>query len=814
MKTIESEMRVYRPAIAIDRIISLRVRHGVVVALSIVIGILTLIILGFVFRDSVELGYFDIQKIFESTQYVTALLCVIIAPYFVLVQLVFFYNTFYFRGVENIVREDLTDEEGILLEVAVLCATDKTDLTRGFLVSVHGQTVMARLGSKQLASEQYLASTRACIDPFTMPLTQGTFLTLQDVGEYVYANDETFREFLFKQGITEELFKGANEWISRVMLNEKYTTRWWSRDNLGKFRGVGRELSYGIAAELTRYARDIQRTSLSFSFGDAGYANEIIKKVETILTRTKAANVLMVGEPGVGKMDMLIELGMRMREGHSVSSLTAKRLVVFDVDAFIATHNSKEAFEYEFLRLMTQVERAGNIIIVIENLASFLASVSVLGVNAGELLGRFLTSSEVQIVATVDPSNYHQSLESNGQLLQFFETVTVETPDLASVIRVLEEIVPRHEYRHKITFTYPALVRVAECADQYIINDVMPNKAVNFLSEVASRAEQQEIGLVDGSFVNECIKNKTGIPTGAIIGEERELLMNLETALHKRVVGQHTAIDAIASAIRRARAGIQNTNRPVSSFLFIGPTGVGKTETAKALAYTMFGSEERMIRFDMTEFSDASSLSRLIGTTKDAGELSSALREHPYGVLLLDELEKASEEVHDLFLQILDEGRFTDARGMLTNARNIIIIATSNAGSDMIWNRTQDVVSSHDAKEDIINSIIERHIFKPEFINRFDAVVLFDSLNEGEQQEIAQLMLRELQMRIRNRGYELVVNDVLLDVLIKEGYDPQFGARPMRRAIQDTIESKVARKIIAGSLRRGDKIEFESSDFV
>jgi len=814
MNTLQSEIRRYAPAIVLDSVLPRTERRMLTRFLGVVLFLLGGIVVGYIGYDSVRAGSLDVSSLEGSARYFAGAFLILFGPYAVLLQLSFFYNTLYFRGLRVILREELTDEEGITQEVAAVCLKSSDDLTRGFITSSYGKEIMLRTGIDTSGHDAYLRSSRTIIHPHTLPLKAHSFLTLQDVGEYLLENDASFKTFLFAQGITPELFKGANEWVSRGRMLHKQKRQWWSKDNLGKIGGMGRDLSYGVAYELKRYMRSINTTSvLSLVLNNTAYANEVITKVETILSRSKAANVILVGEPGVGKMDMLIELGRRMREGHSVVSLSAKRLVVLDTDAFIATHNSKETFELAFLKLMLQTEHAGNIIVVIENISSFMASVAALGVDVGELLGRFLSSPDVQLVATIDPGSYHQSLEGNQEFLQHFSPVIIEKPDLTSTIRVLEEATWKHEHRYNIFFTYPALVRIAESADQYIVDGVMPDKAVSLLSEVASEAMQERRMLVHVAFVDACVSKKTGIPTGPVLERERELLVHLEDVLHERVVGQHAAIQAISSTMRRARAGIESKERPIGSFLFIGSTGVGKTETAKALAHVFFGNEDKMMRFDMSEFSDTDGLARLIGVSGKVGVLASALREHPYGVLLLDEFEKSAPPVRDLFLQILDEGMFTDARGTRINARNTIIIATSNAGSDMIWELMQSGKRPTDSKDEIINTIVERQIFKPELINRFDAVVIFEALGEVEQRKIASFMLKDLEDRISDRGYTLVINDVLLTVLMKEGYDPKFGARPMRRAIQDIIEEKIALKIIEGGLRPGDTIEFTEADF-
>lgn len=812
--SFNSEIRRYAPAIALDRLFSRRARALVSRILLGTLVLLALVITGLVVRDSIMGKAFVTTSITGDAHFITGIFFIVLSVYGLMLQGTFFYNTLYYRGLQTVYGEDLAEGEGMTQEVASICMKDKTDLTRGFLISKHGMEIMIRSGVSLRAIEVFLNSERPRISPETVPLKPGVFMTLQNLADFLLAHDAAFKSFLFKNAVTPASFMGASEWVWRVRAQYKQRQRWWSRDSLGTINGIGRDFSYGSAINLKRFQRDIKTTSsFSIFLSNTAYANEVIEKIETTLTRAKSANVILVGEPGVGKMDILIELGRRMREGHSITSLSAKRFVVFDVDSFVATYSSKGEFEREFLKLMIQSERAGNIIIIIENFTSFIQSVSALEANVTELLGKFLTSPNIQIVATVDPRNYHMKLESNQQLLQYFEPIIIDIPDIFSSVRVLEEATWTYEHQYNLYFTYPAIERIVESAEQYIVEGVMPNKAVSLLAEVATSAGREKREIVDPEFVDICVSEKTGIPTGPISTEERDMLMHLEEVLHKRVVGQERAIEVIASAMRRARSGIQSKEKPIGTFLFLGSTGVGKTETAKALAYTFFGDEGKMVRFDMSEFSDEDSIMRLLGTTESAGALPSALREHPYCVLLLDEFEKSAVSVHDLFLQIFDEGVFTDARGDKINARNTIIIATSNAGSDLIWKYVKEGKHPEDEKDAIIDTIIERRIYKPELLNRFDAIVLFEVLQESEQRTIAELMLKDLQERIRNRGYQLIVNDILLNVLMKEGYNPEFGARPMRRAIQDLIEERVAFKILEGGLKPGDTIQFEAKDF-
>ncbi len=817
MNTLDYELEIYRPAIVCDRFLPKRLRHITLSVLSLLLITIGTVIVGSIIYDSIPTWTLDVSSVTGRLNLLSATWLLLLAPYLLLLGLTYFYNSLYFRGINTVVPEDFSETGGITHEVAALITKDRADITKGFLAYRYGKEILMRCGIPYTEVERFLRSSRAVIssDALVLALVPGRFLTLADVAKFLIQNDTPFRDFLFRHGVSDVLFNGASAWVSRVRYVHKQRVRWWSRDNLSRIRGLGQEFSYGEAFALRRYMRELNTTSvMSLVLTNAAYANEVINEVEMILTRDKAANAILVGEPGVGKMDMMVEFGKRIREGRSVASLLGKRVIVFDKDLFVVTHTTKEEFEAAFLKLMVEAEQAGHIILVLENLPLFINEAKALNVDLAELIERFLSSPNLQVVATAEPGTYHQYLETNDQLMRNFAPVLIEDPDLSSTIRVLEEATWALEHRYALAFTYAALVRVAEGANQYIVDGVMPDKALSLLSEVATAASAQRVNAVSSDFVDTIISHKTGIPIGSVGGAEREKLLHLESLLHERVVGQHDAIKAISSAMRRARVGIQSTEKPIGSFLFLGSTGVGKTETAKALAAVFFGSEEKMVRFDMSEFSDEHSLERLIGTDSRAGVLASALREHPYCVLLLDEFEKATTDVHDLFLQILDEGIFTDARGMKINARNCIIIATSNAGSTLIYDLVKAGKRPVASREAIISAIIETHAFRPELINRFDATVIFESLSERQQEKIAQMMVAELTDRVKKRGYGLTIDNAFMAALLEEGFDPEFGARPMRRAVQDIIEERIARKIIEGGLRPGDTIRLTVTDLL
>ena len=639
-------------------------------------------------------------------------------------------------------------------------------------------------------------------------------MRLFDIAMAVFTLDAEFKDFLFKQGIQEKGFRDAAAWVSRDVLSYKKHMRWWSRDALGRIEGIAKDWSYGTAFRLRRYANDLTRLELPSLSSKPKYVQENVERIEAILSKAREANVLLVGEDGGSKKDVLYGFASIVKEGQVFPQLEHKKVYVFDSNRIISGTAEKTKFESEFIQLLDESVNAGNVIMVFEDFPAFLQSALQLGSNAVGLLSPYLNSSAIQFICLSSPTPFHQLIESDGMLTAKFDTILLKEGESLDVLQTLQDEASVIERRQGLTIPQPTLGLIIESADRYVTEGIMPDKAIDLLYEIAGQSSQQGKKEITRADVLDFVRTKTGIPTGTVGVDEQQKLINLEQVLHQRVVGQDEAVSAIANAMRRSRAGVANPSRPMGSFLFMGPTGVGKTETTKALASTFFNDENKILRLDMSEYTSPDSLSKLIGSfqTNTAGVLSSMLREHPYGVLLLDEFEKTTKEVMDLFLQILDEGMFSDMRGKKVNARNLIIIATSNAGSDLIWQYMQQGAKLNEKKDEIVDAVVKQGIFRPELLNRFDGVILFHPIGDAHLRDIARMMLEKFRSRIRARGIDLDITDDLITYLMKFGNDPKFGARPMNRAIQDIVEQKIADKIIKGDIKLGEKVQLIAAD--
>ncbi len=729
------------------------------------------------------------------------------------VMLYSYHNHRYFAGLNSLIGRNEISPSPITYDVAAIVNIDQYDLTRAFLTYPLGITLCKRLGLPDEVVTTFLNSQRHPIPASSIRLDTGTTFSVADLGTTLLERDPDLRRFIEEYGITITHWRGALRWVVLEHIQQKLQARWWSKDNLLRTTGLGNSWSYGYTNQLNRYQKPTHTSAVFSVFGTMpAYAYAKVEELEETLIREKAGNALIIGEAGVGKTDIVVALEQRIKNSETIAGLQNRRIVTLDTERFLATIDQPAEVERAFITALNEALDAGNCIVVIENLSTFINTALERGVHIPEILDTYLAHPDIKFIAADTPGAFHTYLQPLGALTRRFGQVIVDIPDTDSVVQILQRACRQPEKTHQIFFTYQALIAIAQGAKRYVTDGVLPDSALTLLVEVASEFHHNKDPIITPERIHQFMKAKTGIPMGAIDEEERDVLLHLEDTLHDRVIGQDAAIDAIAKTIRRARVGIQNSERPIGSFLFLGPTGVGKTETAKTLAAVFFKSEDNMIRYDMSEFSGTDALNKLIGTGTESGLLADALHDHPYTVLLLDEFEKASRTVHDLFLQILDEGSFTDGRGNRVNARNTIIIATSNAGSDLIYKTTEQRSANPALNQHVIDHIIVEGLFRPELINRFDNTIIFEPLKASEQERVAQLMLRDLVQRMQSQGYQLAIAPEVVSYLANKGYNAAFGARAMRREIQDSVEAIIANKIISAGLQPGDQINLTVTD--
>ena len=430
-------------------------------------------------------------------------------------------------------------------------------------------------------------------------------------------------------------------------------------------------------------------------------------------------------------------------------------------------------------------------------------------IDISGIISPYLALISFQVVAITTFEGLHKNIEQNPSVLALFEKVKVSEISKRETLMILEDLALKLEVKSKKFISYPALRDIINYCEKYLPAKPFPEKAIDLLDETMAYLAQTKDKILLPKHVVKIVTEKTRIPIGEIEAKEREVLLNLEVLIHQRIINQEEAVKEVSAALRRSRAEVTARNGPMGCFLFLGPTGVGKTETSKALSEIYFGSEERIIRLDMPEFQSVSDIPRLIGSPGEEGLLTTKVREAPFSLILLDEIEKAHPNILNLFLQVLDEGHLTDGLGRRVDFKNSIIVATSNAGYLLILEAIKQRIEWSQVKEKLLDYLFEKAIFRPEFINRFDAVVVFKPLTKENLLDIAELLLQKIKKNLALKDIEFVITPFLKEKIVELGYDPAFGAREMRRAIQDKIENILALSILKGELKRGERVKID-----
>ena len=641
--------------------------------------------------------------------------------------------------------------------------------------------------------------------------------------------------------------------------------------------------SYNQTQTLNQYGTDLTKRAIEGKLDPViGRKNEI-ERVIQILSRRMKNNPCLIGEPGVGKTAVVEGLAQKIVAGDVPESLKDKRVVTLDITSMVAGAKYRGDFEDRIKKCLNEVKKAKDVILFIDEIHTIVGAGSAEGaVDAANILKPLLARGEIQLIGATTLNEYRKYIEKDSALERRFSPVTVTEPSSEDTLKILEGIKDKYEAHHNVKITEEAMKAAVDLSVRYINDRFLPDKAIDLIDEAASKVRMKAYTVPDGlkkleeeisaiskekeeavrsqdfekaatlrdkeheakdklekekqkwesknskevitltqEDIAEVISSWTRIPVKKLTQDENEKLRNLEKSLHERVVGQNEAVEAVAKAIRRGRVGLKDPNRPIGSFLFLGPTGVGKTELSKALAESLFGNEDSMIRIDMSEYMEGHSVSKLIGSPpgyvgfEDGGQLTEKIRRNPYSVILFDEIEKAHPDVMNMLLQILDDGRLTDSNGRTVNFKNTVIIMTSNIGARLITDKktlgftskeeNKEKKEYEDIKKDVLAELKKE--FKPEFINRIDEIIVFHKLQKEEMKQIVDIMLKQVIKRMKVQNIKIKIDDDVKDKIIEKGTDANYGARPLKRTIQNLIEDKIAEAILDGKISKNKEVK-------
>jgi ATP-dependent Clp protease ATP-binding subunit ClpC len=642
-----------------------------------------------------------------------------------------------------------------------------------------------------------------------------------------------------------------------------------------------RQAKHSKTPTLDQYGRDLTAEAAEGKLDPAAGRQRELRRVITVLGRRQKNNPVLIGEPGVGKTAIVEGLARRIHEGNVPASLRGKRIVSLNIGGIVAGAMFRGQFEQRIKSILEELRQANDIIVFIDEMHTVVGAGAAEGaVGAGDMIKPALARGELHCIGATTLDEYRKHVEKDAALERRFQPVMVGEPSVEEAIEMLRTVRANYEAHHGVNITDAAVEAAVKLSDRYINDRFLPDKAIDVMDESASalRLEAMEKGIVSPTLIADleieladiqakkeaaanaedyeraaklrqqellaqdklekaraeskdaialvvtpeqiaqAVENWTGVPVSQMLESERQNLRNLEDDLRKHVIGQDEAISAVARAIRRSRAGLKDPKRPIGSFLFLGPTGVGKTELAKALATELFGGEDNLIRLDMSEYMESHTVSRLFGSPPgyvgydEGGQLTEQVRRRPYSVILMDEVEKAHPEVFNALLQIMDDGRLTDGQGRTVDFKNTVVIMTSNAGSADLkravrigFSTRKDEGERDEQHEAMRSKAMEglKRIFRPEFINRIDQIVVFHSLGKTELYSIVDLLLAQVRSRLSEQGIGLVISDQARDLLLREGFDEEYGARPLRRAIQTYVDDTLADALMAAKIASG-----------
>ena len=628
--------------------------------------------------------------------------------------------------------------------------------------------------------------------------------------------DSILKKYLIDSDLKPEDIENLVYW--QEVLEERIERRkkFWEYENLIRFGSIGKDWAAGYTITLDQYSIDWTEVIRRRGFEEIIGHKQALEHLERVLANPEVHNVLLIGEPGAGRKSLIHAISRKAIFGQSLPEINYKRIVELDVVSVLASSQTPEDIASILERIFNEVAAAGNVILVIDEFYNFVTQPKgALGVvDISGILSRYLSLPSFKLIGITSYYGLHLFIEKNPAILNIMEKVELKELSEKETILILGSRALQLENKYKRIIPYQTIRDVVKYSSRYIHEFPFPKKAIDLLDGVmvyACRYTKHPIVLPE--YVTKVISEITDIPLGEIEIKEKEVLLNLESLIHKRIIDQDEAVKEISAALRRARTGVAIRRGPMGSFLFLGPTGVGKTETAKALSEFYFGSEKRMIRLDMSEFQNLIDIPRLIGSVDMEGLLTTKVRENPFSLILLDEFEKAHLNILNLFLQVFDEGWITDGLGRKVDFTNAIIIATSNAGYQIILDALREKREWQKVKQKLLDFIFEKGIFRPELINRFDSVVVFKPLSKEDLLNIAELLLKKLQKLLKEKEVNFIITDKLKEEIVNLSYTPEFGARQMERVVQDKVGNSLAFALLSGKIKKGDAIEINPSNF-
>ncbi len=636
-----------------------------------------------------------------------------------------------------------------------------------------------------------------------------------DIPYDILGDFHAFEQYLVKHDVTVKEFESIIAWEIEKQKEREEAQLFFSEIKMRNIRPFGLNWHFGYTVHLDRYVEDLvvyDRSEYANS-PFSGYEQEM-KMLEIVLSRPQENNVIITGQAGIGRHMIVHELARRIRTGYYDGTfMQHMRILQCDFTSVIAQAKSiGDDPEFVIHNLFHEAAYAGNVIFVIDNFDQYMHTDTNRGFSFITIIDEYASLPSFCMIGITTEDAFHETVDAHHVTMRHFDIIPIHEMDEECAMKIL---FAKFYGKEHTPFTYQALRQVIADAERYVNTAPLPMRAISLATEVLLYWQNHSSGFITAQTVDAFINEKTGIPVGNIDTEEQEKLLSLEDLFHQRIVGQDGAVQAVASSVRRMRSGMVRPNKPAGSFLFLGPTGVGKTEMAKTVSQQYFGSSEKVVRIDMSEYQGVNAVDRLIGSKElnQQGAFVSAVREHPYAVLLLDEIEKANPLVLDLFLQVLDEGFLHDAFGRKVSFTSMIIIATSNAGSLIIKKMIEMGINPKDAEKKVIDAVIEGGFFRAEFINRFDDVVIFEPLRGEMVQSVAVMLLEQFAHRVGEEQHiTLAFDPEVANHIIEKGYNPIFGARSLAHFIDDAISDALAKKLIMGNIHRGETVRFGIAD--